>query len=114
MEGEWIRTEYLGPARSSILHVSGEINWTTSPKLTSEIENTLEADHPTCLILDLNRVYRIDSSGICALVGGLRRANQQHAKFTLCGMNPSLRRLLHRTCLDEVFDIRQTIHEALR
>jgi anti-anti-sigma factor len=114
METGSIRTEYLGPARSSVLHVSGDINWTTSPDLTSEIENTLEADHPACLIVDLNEVYRIDSSGICALVGGLRQANRMHAKFTLCGVNPSLRNLLQRTRLDQFFEIRQTIHEALR
>ena len=114
MERQTIRTEYLDPARSSVLHVSGEVNWTTSYNLASEIKTTLEANHPARLIVDLNGVNRIDSSGISALVEGLRRADSKHAQFTLCGLSPFLRSVMQRTCLDQVFDIRLTIQEALQ
>ena len=110
---ESIHTEYLEAARSSILCVSGEVNWTTSNNLSSEIDDCLLEQHPNRLIVDLNDVVRIDSAGIGALVGGLQEAKKQHVQFTLCGLNPSLRRLMQRTCLDRVFEIRPSLEEAL-
>jgi anti-sigma B factor antagonist len=119
---ESIYAEYLWAARASILRVSGHVNWTTSPDLKSGIDRCL-ADHPARLIIDLNDVLRIDSSGVGlridssgvgALVGGLQQANRNHVKFTLCGLSPVLRALLRRTCLDKVFEIRQTVKDALQ
>jgi len=111
---ESIHTEYLEAERSSIVCVRGEVNWTTSNDLSSEIDDCLLGQHPNRLIVDLNGVVRIDSSGIGALVGGLQEAKKQHVQFTLCGLNPSLRRLMQRTCLDRVFEIRPSIDEVLR
>ena len=114
MEMKSIHTQYLETVKSSVVRVSGGIDWTSSCALMSEIDHCLTADHPARLIVDLNDVFRIDSSGVGALVGGLQQAKRMHVQFTLCGVNPSLHRLLHRTCLDRVFEIRQTIAEALQ
>ena len=110
---ESIHTEYVEAAQSSVLCVSGEVNWTTSNNLSSEIDECLVMQHPNRLIVDLNGVIRIDSAGLGALVGGLQEARKQHVQFTLCGLNPCLRRLLQRTCLDRVFEIRPSLQEAL-
>ena len=110
---ESIHTEYVAGAQSSVLCVSGEVNWTTSNNLSSEIDECLVERHPNRLIVDLNGVIRIDSAGLGALVGGLQEARKQHVQFTLCGLNPSLRRLMQRTCLDRVFEIRPSVEEAL-
>ena len=107
-------SEYVGAAKSSVMCVTGNIDWTTSSELRSEIDECLVLDHPAHLIVDLNQVIRVDSSGVGALVSSLREADKQHVQFTLCGVNPSLRRLLHRTCLDDVFEIRQNVSDALR
>ena len=111
--GKSIHTEYVPAAQSSVLCVSGEVNWTTSNNLSSEIDECLVGQHPSRLIVDLNGVVRIDSAGLGALVGGLQEARKQHVQFTLCGLNPSLRRLMQRTCLDRVFEIRPSVEEAL-
>jgi anti-anti-sigma factor len=100
-------------AQSSILCVSGEVNWTTSDNLSSEIGDCLLEQHPNRLIVDLNGVIRIDSAGLGALVGGLQEARKRHVQFTLCGLNASLRRLMQRTCLDRVFEIRPSVADAL-
>jgi len=110
---ESIHTEYVEAAQSSVLCVNGEVDWTTSDNLSSEIGECLVAQHPNRLIVDLNGVIRIDSAGLGALVGGLQEARKQHVQFTLCGLNPSLRRLLQRTCLDRVFEIRISVEDAL-
>ena len=114
VEMKSIHTQYLKTVKSSVVRVSGGIDWTSSSALMSQIDHCLTADHPARLIVDLNDVVRIDSSGVGALVGSLQQAKRMHVQFTLCGVNPSLHRLLQRTCLDRVFEIRQTIAEALQ
>ena len=63
--------QYLETVKSSVVSVSGRIDWTSSCALMSQIDQCLSADHPARLIVDLNDVFRIDSPGVGALVGGL-------------------------------------------
>jgi anti-anti-sigma factor len=56
----------------------------------------------------------IDSSGIGALLEGLRKASQLQVPFFLCGLNNAARRTLERTRLNRLFDICGTVEEALR
>ena len=55
-----------------------------------------------------------DSSGVGALLTGLRDSQKQHVRFTLCSLRKSLHDMLERTRLAGFFEIRQTVEEALR
>jgi anti-sigma B factor antagonist len=97
-----------------IMRVAGDVNCTTSVELHEEIDHLLMTDHPDRLILDLEGVTHMDSSGLGALLAGLRDANNLHVRFTLSGLSSSLRHTLERTRLYSLFDIRPTVHEALQ
>jgi anti-sigma B factor antagonist len=98
---------------SSVMHVVGDVDCTTSCELRAEINQLLTSDHRARLILDLKGVTRIDSSGVGALLEGSRDANKRHVRFTLSGLNGSLHRMLERTRLIMLFDVRPTVEEAL-
>jgi ABC-type transporter Mla MlaB component len=57
-----------------IVRVAGEVNYTTSGELRKEIGQLLTVDHPDRLILDLEGVTHVDSSGLGTLLVGLRDA----------------------------------------
>jgi anti-sigma B factor antagonist len=97
-----------------IVRVAGEVDCTTSGELRQEIDQLLTVDHPDRLILDLEGVTHMDSSGLGTLLAGLRDANKRHVRFTLSGLNRSLRHTLERTRLYSLFEIRPTVHEALQ
>ena len=105
---------HLPDNRTSVVSVVGDVNWTTSGKLSAEINQLLTAEHPTRLILDLKGVTHIDSSGVGTLLEGLHGANQRHIRFTLAGLSGSLGRILQRMHLNTLFDIRPTVEEALQ
>jgi anti-sigma B factor antagonist len=97
-----------------ILRIVGGVDSRTSGELLSKIERLLGANHVSRLILDLGDVTHMDSSGVGALLAGLRDSRKQHVRFTLCGLRKSLRDMLERTRLAGLFEIRLTVEEALR
>ncbi len=99
---------------SWVVHVSGNLDWTTSSQLRTDVNELIQSTRPACVIVDLAGVTHLDSSGIGALLASLRDANQKHVTFLLAALNRSLRHLLERTQLHTIFDIRSTVQDALR
>lgn len=56
-------------------------------------------------IIDLSRIEFIDSSGLVALVSGLKTAAEMGTKMVLCGLRPSSRLIFEITQLDRAFAI---------
>ena len=96
-----------------VLRVVGGVDARTSDELLAKIERLLEANQLSRLILDLEGVARMDSSGIGALLAGLRDSENQHVRLTLCGLRKSLRDMLERMRLASLFEIRPTVEEVL-
>jgi len=82
--------------------------------LRADINELIQSVRPERVIMDLGGVTRLDSAGIGALVAALRDARQNHVGFLLAALNTTIRRLLERTQLHTVFDIRPTVQDALR
>lgn len=100
--------------RASVVSVGGDINYSNSGELQAAINQALTQDHLARLIVDLQGVSHIDSSGLGTLVGGLREAKHKNVCFVLCGLEKSLRRVLERTRLSTLFEIRPTRQAALQ
>jgi anti-sigma B factor antagonist len=108
-----IQSNRLDGRNPWIIRIAGDVDCTTSGELREEIAQLLTADNPDRLILDLEGVTHMDSSGLGALLAGLRDANSRHVRFTLSGLNSALRHTLERTKLFSLFEIRPTVQEAL-
>jgi len=99
--------------RASVVSVGGDIDWTNTAELHAAIIQALTSDRLTRLVVDLEGVSHIDSSGLGTLLDGLQEAKRMNIRFTLCGVKASLRRVLERMRLTTLFDIRATRREAL-
>ncbi len=108
-----IRTDWLEGCRAYVLYVTGNIDWTTVHDLRPEIARCLASDSPSQLIVDLEGVDRVDSSGMGILLEGWQNANKNGIHFALSGINTSVRRVLERIRLDTIVEIRPTPEEAL-
>ena len=81
----------------------------------SWLQQQLESIAPRCYklwVIDLSEVEFIDSSGLIALVAGLKIATQAGARLVLCGLHPSAKLIFDITQLDLVFTIFET-YDAL-
>jgi anti-sigma B factor antagonist len=84
--------------------VGGEVDLFTAPKLKEGLIDALD-NGTKKLMIDLEQVEFMDSSGIGVLIGTLRRVNERDGSLALvCSKGPVLR-VLEVTGLNKVFDI---------
>ena len=69
------------------------------------------ASHPR-LLIDMSGVPFVDSAGLGALIGGIRRARELGGDVAVCCNRPTLTRLLHTTGFDRIVTVAETMDEA--
>ncbi|MGB7444253.1 MAG: STAS domain-containing protein [Coleofasciculaceae cyanobacterium] len=65
------------------------------------------------LVVNLSQVNFIDSSGLTALVAGMRDADKVKGSFRICNIHPEAKLVFEVTMMDSVFEIFETEDEAL-
>ncbi len=91
--------------------VNGEVDVYTSPVLKSHIVNAVE-DGCVDLVVDLDAVGFIDSSGLGVLVSGLRRVKEQSGSMRIICTREGILKIFRITGLDKVFPIFASAAEA--
>lgn len=66
----------------------------------------------THLLIDLSSVPFMDSAGLGALIGGIRRAREAGGDVAVACSRPTLTRLLHTTGFDRLVSVTETIEDA--
>lgn len=90
----------------------GDIDLVTAPRLLEQLLRILR-DAPTRLVVALNEVTFIDSSGLNALVSANRRAEAMGTELRLAAPAPLVTKLLQITGLDSYLVTKETIEDAL-
>ena len=94
-----------------LVRLNGRLDATTSPEVRETLQTLLEQDQPK-IIIDLQAVPFIDSSGLASLVSGLRMAREKSGIIALSGIQPQAQTVFRLTMLDRIFPIRPTYHDA--
>jgi anti-sigma B factor antagonist len=94
-----------------ILVVEGEIDLACSPELREILHSYAKRKAPA-LLLDLQGVTYVDSSGLATLVEYVRLAQPFSGKFGLVHVSERVRTILELMRLTEFFSIYPTIVEA--
>lgn len=96
----------------TILHVVGEIDVSTAPRLRDELSRVIsEGSHD--LIVDLSDVPFLDSTGLGVLVGRLKAVRLLDGDLVLTGAQERTLRNFHITGLDKVFRLYDSVDAAL-
>jgi anti-sigma B factor antagonist len=64
------------------------------------------------MLIDLSGVPFLDSAGLGALIGGVRRSREAGGDVAVYGARPAVARLLHTTGFDRVASVSETEQEA--
>jgi len=96
----------------TIIEVSGEIDVYTAPKLRDRISE-LVADGNYHLIVDLEKVDFLDSTGLGVLVGGLKKLRSHDGSMALICTQDRLLKIFRITQLAKVFAIYDSQATAL-
>ncbi|MEA2391707.1 MAG: anti-sigma factor antagonist [Solirubrobacteraceae bacterium] len=95
-----------------IISATGELDSFTSPELSHSIGKAIEAGQ-TDLLLDLNQVTFLDSTGLGVLLNALRRLARAGGRLRLVCDVPAVLRVFQTTRLDRDFAIFPTRDHAL-
>ena len=92
------------PGDCSVVDLSGEIDVYTSPKVKDAVGELIDRGvyH---LIINLEKVRYIDSTGLGVLIGGLKRVREHGGSVNLVCSNPQIRRIFDITGLVKIFGI---------
>ncbi len=86
-------------ASRTVCRLSGALDWEHAAQLSATLAAFGDAAD---LAIDLSDVSFLDSAGLRALVGGVRRAHYGGGAVVVCGARPHIRRLLALTGFDQV------------
>lgn len=94
-----------------LLELSGEVDVYTAPQLKESLIEHIESGCPN-IVVDLEHVGFIDSSGLGVLVGGLRRAKERSGAIRLVCTRENILKIFRITGLDKVFPVFDSREEA--
>ena len=107
-----IETERIGS--NLIVTISGELDLETSAAFRETVEEKLNHyDSIKHLILDLQKVNFIDSSGLGVILGRFKRLNQQGGRLSAINVSDQIRRIFQLSGLLKIMDIYENRNRAL-
>lgn len=99
--------------KTAILELTGAIDLSSSPEVRKILLRELRESRTSRVILNLEKVKYIDSSGVASLVEGLKASRDIGSRLLLFGLSPIVRQVLQLTRLLEIFEIYENERQAL-
>ncbi|WP_426571005.1 anti-sigma factor antagonist [Aquihabitans sp. McL0605] len=107
-----LRLEVSKQGGWSVVEVGGEIDVATAPRLREQLI-TLVNKQEYQIIVSLEAVDFIDSTGLGVLISGLKRVRMHDGEFALVCTEPRILKVFEITGLLAVFKVYATIEEAV-
>jgi anti-sigma B factor antagonist len=98
---------------TSIVTLVGEIDVYTAPRLRQALID-LVSQGATDIVVDMDRVDFLDSTGLGVLVGGLKRVKSAEGDLRLVVTQDRIMKIFDITGLSKVFPIRGSLDEAMQ
>ena len=95
----------------TVMAVAGEVDVATAPRLRKEVVALLGEGHDR-VVVDLEAVDFVDSTGLGVLIGVLRRVNAVGGSLRLVCTTDRILDLFALTGLDRIFDVRASVADA--
>lgn len=88
----------------SVVDLNGEIDVYTSPKVKETLSELIDKGNYS-LVINLENVRYIDSTGLGVLIGGLKRVREHSGTVHLVCTNPQIKKIFDITGLAKIFGI---------
>ena len=86
----------------TVLTLLGELDMGGAPTLRQSVVNEVISGNRH-IVLDFSGVYFIDSSGLGAIIGALRRVRSHEGELLIICLEPDLRKVFELCELDQIF-----------
>ena len=96
-----------------IVSIDGDIEFDDSIQL-NETFNTIIKQDSSKIVLDLKNCNYIDSSGLGALVEGLKATQKANGDLRLCHLNEDFQEILMMTRIIKYFQVFDSLEDAIK
>jgi anti-anti-sigma factor len=107
-----IQIQQITPTRA-IIRPDGRMDVESAPAVKMALANAAR-DGLRAVVVDLSLVEFMDSSGLSALVSGMKALRKEGGALTICNANAQIRTALRLTMLDRVFPVYENLDKALQ
>ena len=97
----------------TVFDVSGDVDLASSPELRKAFLRELKELRIPRVVVNLQAVRYIDSSGVASLVEGLKASRDVGSRFVLCGLNTKVGEVLRLSKLRSLFEVFDNEEQAL-
>lgn len=99
--------------RVLIVRLSGELDHHAAENLRNQVEQELDKEVAFAVLLSLEGLTFMDSSGLGVILGRYRRLNQAGGKMAACCLKPQVLRIFELSGLTRIMSIYRTEEQAL-
>jgi anti-sigma B factor antagonist len=107
-----LKLGHHGKDGTEVVDVEGEIDIYTAPRLRELLTDLVSKNHYQ-IVVNLEKVGFLDSTGLAVLVGGLKRVRAHDGSLDLVCTREQVLKIFRITGLTEVFGIYETADQAI-
>ena len=107
-----VTVERLG--QTVVVRPEGEIDLSRSPGFRNHLVSLQSSAPVGRLVVDLQGVPYMDSSGLATLVEAMQMALRRNTTLVLCGLQDRVRSIIEIAKLDKVFTIVPDVEQAMQ
>lgn len=108
-EGRVLEIEVTTESGHTLCRPVGELDAYTVGQFRESLSSVATVSR---LLIDLSEVPFMDSAGLGALIGGIRRVREAGGEVAVACSRPTLTRLLHTTGFDRIVPVTETVEDA--
>ena len=98
---------------ATVLRLAGDVDLSSSPELRQGLRQVIKR-RAAVVVVNLEQVGYMDSSGLATLVEALKRMSEYGGKLRLVGLSDRVRAVFEISQLDKIFEILPGEQEAMQ
>jgi len=99
--------------KAVLIDVEGQVTFETAPGLREQLQEAMGRD-VVAVVINMQEVKYVDSSGIAVLVEGLKASQAAKKSFGLFGLTEPVRNVIELVRLEKILNLFPSEEEALR
>ncbi len=97
-----------------VVYLEGRLDVSVANEIEEELAKLIDNENEKHLVLNMEKVEYMSSSGFRACIATLRKLNAREGTLKLSNIRPSVKRIFDVIELTSLFDIYETEEEALK
>ena len=95
----------LNQSTVTVFKPQGHLNATNADAFRSQLIAVLSSPQDSILLVDLEQVQSVDSSGLMVFISALKQSRNLGRRFSLCSVPSAVKIVFELTQMDRVFEI---------